>query len=61
MRMSLAKLSNGNGMAKRNNQIGKVIADLNIKTAEKAVKIKAKTKHYECYIYSWEWQDVATT
>lgn len=33
----------------------KVIADLNIKTAEKAVKIKAITKHLECYIYSWEW------
>jgi len=39
----------------------KVVADLNIKTATKAVKIKAKTKHVECCIYSWEWQDVATT
>jgi len=38
----------------------KVVADLNIKTATKAVKIKAKTKHSECYIYSWEWQDTAT-
>jgi len=34
-----------------------VIADLNIKTATKAVKIKTKTKHHECYIYSWKRQN----
>jgi len=26
------------------------------KTENDAVGIKAKTKHLECYIYEWEWQ-----
>jgi len=34
----------------------KVTADLTMKTENDAVKIKAKTKHLECYIYEWEWQ-----
>ena len=39
----------------------KVIAHLNIKIEKDAVKIKAKTKHLECYIYEWVWQNVKPT
>jgi len=34
----------------------KVIADLNTKTERDTVKINAKTKCLEYYIYEWEWQ-----
>ena len=34
----------------------KVTADLNIRTEKDTFKIKARTKHLECYIYEWEWQ-----
>ena len=39
----------------------KVTADLTIKTEKDAVKIKARTKHLECYIYEWEWQKKCKT
>ena len=34
----------------------KVIADLTTETEKDAVNIKAKTKHFKCYIYESEWQ-----
>jgi len=34
----------------------KVTANLTIKTENDAVEIKVRTKHLECYIYEWDWQ-----
>ena len=34
----------------------KVTADLTMKTEKDAVKIKARTKHLECYVCEGEWQ-----
>jgi len=31
-----------------------------MKTENDAVKIKARTKHLECYIRKWEWQPERT-
>jgi len=38
-------------------QQNKVVTDLNIKTATKAIKIEEKTKNLACYIHSWEWYE----
>ena len=41
------------GIAQQN----KVVADLNVKTATKAIKIKVKPKNLAYHIYSWEWYE----
>ena len=39
----------------------KVTSNLTMKIENDAVETKARTRHLECYIYEWEWQEEKQT